>query len=56
MSILVYVGDSVLAKVICWSSAISLVPSCWISRALEPTVWLHRVGTDSVAADGRPLA
>ena len=45
MSIRMYFGDSVLNKVICWSSAISLVPSCWISRALEPAVWLHGTGT-----------
>lgn len=56
MPILVCVGDSVLAKVICWSSAISLVPLCWISEALEPTVSLRRVGTDRVAIDGHPLA
>lgn len=32
--------DSVLDKVISWSFAISPVPSCWISRALEPVVQL----------------
>lgn len=49
MPFLVHVGDAVLAKVICWSSAISLVPPCWISGALEPTMPPHGVSTGHVA-------
>lgn len=44
MSILMYIGASVLGKVMCWSSAISLVPPQKLRRALSHPPTSLRMG------------
>lgn len=56
MSTVMYIGDTVLNKVICWNSAIFLVPPGWISRAFEPTVQLLSGQAQTMASFGCLLA